>query len=156
MAYCDRCERWFNSEHAYDAHRRDSRSHYMCWKCDKDFQTSGRLDQHLRQSSRHHFCTYCDEDFDDQYDLDEHDQECHEYCQSCNLVRFQTFGLIRGGNLNPFFVQWLETTDDLVEHNKEDHYYCVECDRLFMNLNNLQNVCSFLRSSATQITSNPG
>ncbi|ELU45831.1 zinc-finger double-stranded RNA-binding domain-containing protein [Rhizoctonia solani AG-1 IA] len=87
MAYCDRCDRWFNSEYAYNAHRRDSSSHYMCWKCDKDFQTSTRLDQHLRQSSRHNYCTYCDEDFEDQDDLNEHYEDCHEFCHSCNMHR---------------------------------------------------------------------
>ncbi|CAE6523213.1 unnamed protein product [Rhizoctonia solani] len=118
MAYCDRCNRWFNSDWAYDAHRRDSSRHHVCFTCDKDFQTSERLDQHFRQSNRHYYCSFCDEHFEDDYDLSEHDDQCHEYCGSCGL--------------------WLDTTDDLVKHNKERHYYCAECDRFFINLNNLQ------------------
>ncbi|CAE6449569.1 unnamed protein product [Rhizoctonia solani] len=118
MAYCDRCDRSFSSDYAYNDHRRDSSRHYVCFPCNKDFPTRERFNQHLKQSSRHHYCFWCYEDFEDEYDLDEHDEECHEYCNSCDL--------------------WLDTTDDLVEHNKEEHYYCVECDRLFISLNNLQ------------------
>ncbi|CAE7081179.1 unnamed protein product [Rhizoctonia solani] len=118
MAHCDRCDRWFGSDHAYDAHRRDSSKHYVCFPCNKDFPTYERYYQHM-QSSRHHFCPFCDLDFEDNYDLSEHDEETHSYCAACEL--------------------WVDTADDLIEHNKEDHYYCVECDRLFDNLNNLQN-----------------
>ncbi|CAE6439400.1 hypothetical protein ACGC1H_000781 [Rhizoctonia solani] len=119
MAYCERCNRGFGSDYAYDAHRRDSSRHYVCFPCNKDFPTYERLNQHLRQSSRHsYYCFFCDIDFEDDYDLSEHDEQYHEYCNSCDL--------------------WVDTTDDLVEHNKERHYYCVECNRFFMNMNNLQ------------------
>ncbi|KEP52397.1 zinc finger, C2H2 type protein [Rhizoctonia solani 123E] len=118
MPECDRCDRWFASDYAYNAHRRDSSSHYVCFPCDRDFQTHHQLDQHLRQSSRHNYCPFCEEDFDDEDDLSEHDEQCHEYCNPCEM--------------------WFETTDELVEHNKDQHHYCVECDRCFMNLNNLQ------------------
>ncbi|KAJ1308657.1 hypothetical protein OPQ81_004351 [Rhizoctonia solani] len=119
MAYCDLCDRYFNSDYAYDNHRRGSSRHHFCVPCGRDFQTSGQLNQHLRQSSRHYYCFFCQEDFDDDYDLSEHYQERHEYCDSCEL--------------------WLDTTEDLVEHKRDEHYYCVECDRLFISLNNLQN-----------------
>ncbi|KAH7343794.1 hypothetical protein B0J17DRAFT_593415 [Rhizoctonia solani] len=118
MAYCDRCDRHFSSDWAYDSHRRDSSRHYVCFPCNKDFQTHQQLDQHLRQSSRHYYCSFCCDDFEDNYDLSEHYQQYHEYCNACNL--------------------WLEAPNDLVEHNKQEHHYCVECDRFFTNLNNLQ------------------
>ncbi|KAH7343793.1 hypothetical protein B0J17DRAFT_643954 [Rhizoctonia solani] len=118
MAYCDRCDRWFNSEHAYNAHCRDSSRHHICYPCGIDFQTYERLDRHLRKSSKHSYCSWCYEDFQDEYDLDDHYEQCHEYCSSCQL--------------------WLDTADDLANHNKTQHYYCVECDRFFMNANNLQ------------------
>ncbi|CAE7081199.1 unnamed protein product [Rhizoctonia solani] len=118
MAHCDRCNRWFGSDYAYDAHRRDSSRHYVCFPCNKDFPTYERYQQHLSRSSRHYYCSYCNLDFQDDYDLSEHDDETHSYCTSCNLL--------------------VDTAEDLIEHNKTAHYYCVGCNRFFNSQNNLQ------------------
>ncbi|KDN50975.1 hypothetical protein RSAG8_00604, partial [Rhizoctonia solani AG-8 WAC10335] len=127
MAYCDRCDRYFGSEYAYDAHRRDSSRHHVCFPCDKDFLTYERLDQHFIKSSRHHYCIFCREDFQDNDDLSEHYEQYHELCHPCRV--------------------WLDTPEDLAVHNQEKHpsYYCAECKRVFMNMNNLR---AHLNSSA--------
>ena len=123
MAYCDRCDRYFNSERALNMHERDSPNHNFC--CNKDFATESRLQQHWTSSAAHDYCQYCDEHFDDSEELQEHFEQNHDYCSLCRKVFASNHGL--------------------QQHNSQvRHVYCPSCDRTFQNENNLRN---HLRSS---------
>ena len=87
MAYCDRCDRSFVSEHALWQHEEASSMHWFCRDCDRDFTSNSALIQHMVNSSRHHYCRSCEEDFDDEDDLEDHYAEDHHYCRSCSEVR---------------------------------------------------------------------
>ncbi|KIJ50646.1 hypothetical protein M422DRAFT_224621 [Sphaerobolus stellatus SS14] len=124
MAYCDRCERGFNSLHGLQRHEADSPKHHICDDCDMDFATWVGLEQHWIQSGRHAYCRICQEHFNGDEDLDDHYDEAHYPCKSCNKL----FNNERG----------------LHEHNRQKHWYCIDCRRLFQSQSNLN---SHLNSS---------
>ncbi|GJE97004.1 C2H2 type zinc-finger protein [Phanerochaete sordida] len=117
MAWCDRCERGFPHDRAFEQHRRDSSFHWLCYKCDRDFTSERSRIQHYTQSPRHHYCQRCDEIFDDDEDLEQHFEEAHWYCSPCSLI--------------------CDSQRQLRAHKAESHWWCSICDRIFQNENNL-------------------
>ncbi|EIW87169.1 hypothetical protein CONPUDRAFT_96469 [Coniophora puteana RWD-64-598 SS2] len=113
MAYCERCERPFNSQRALDQHIEDSSSHWLCSQCDKDFETHNARLQHFVNSREHSYCRECEEDFDDDEERDQHMEDEHWWCSNHDKV----FKNERG----------------LKEHYRQSpaHHYCVDCDRPF-------------------------
>lgn len=120
MAYCNRCDRHFNSHGAWVQHVNDSSAHWMCWKCDSDFMSWNALLSHYVNSPYHSYCRHCEEDFDDDDELEEHMEDCHWWCRHCD----QVFRNERG----------------LKEHYRQSpaHHYCIDCDRHFMSDSHLR------------------
>ncbi|CAK5263914.1 unnamed protein product [Mycena citricolor] len=119
MAYCDRCDRYFQSPYALDQHRADSGAHNICDDCEIDFTTWNGLEQHYVQSRRHHYCQRCDEHFDDEDELEEHYDDSHYYCSRCR--------------------RFFRNEQGLHDHYRQSdqHHYCVPCRRLFLSASNL-------------------
>lgn len=86
MAYCDTCERYFNSYSGLWKHLLHSSMHNFCASCERDFPTYQALIQHYVNSSLHNYCKWCDEDFGRVSDLNEHYDEEHGLCKGCNTV----------------------------------------------------------------------
>ncbi|KAI0325435.1 hypothetical protein GY45DRAFT_1364490 [Cubamyces sp. BRFM 1775] len=118
MAWCDRCDRFFSSEHALWQHEQDSNMHHICYKCNKDFTSAWALIQHYTQSPRHPYCQRCDEHFDDYEELYDHYEDAHWYCRPCNTIFDSELGLH--------------------EHRRQKHAdrYCVPCKRMFQSASN--------------------
>ena len=72
MAYCDRCERWFQDNNSLEKHKRGSSSHWPCYDCDRDFASSYARQAHYRKSSNHHYCRECDRHFQSESNLRQH------------------------------------------------------------------------------------
>ncbi|KAH9024636.1 hypothetical protein EDB85DRAFT_1850138, partial [Lactarius pseudohatsudake] len=53
MAYCDRCERTFSHDRAYEQHRSYSIAHWLCDSCDIDVASEECLIQHYGNSPKH-------------------------------------------------------------------------------------------------------
>lgn len=87
MAYCDRCDRSFPHDSAYEQHRSDSYAHWLCDSCDIDFGSEESLDQHYGNSSKHHYCKDCDRHFDSAHSKMQHLEAKHWYCETHNRVR---------------------------------------------------------------------
>ncbi|KAI0299998.1 hypothetical protein B0F90DRAFT_1810532 [Multifurca ochricompacta] len=95
MSHCDRCERWFPHDQAYDQHRENSNNHWICDSCDIDFknqesreqhyifQSEEGLNSHYRQSGEHNYCAQCEEVFGDDDELWDHAEEEHNACSPC-------------------------------------------------------------------------
>ncbi|KAF8899323.1 hypothetical protein BD779DRAFT_1488197 [Infundibulicybe gibba] len=126
MAYCDDCDRYFNTHHALRQHLLNSSLHNYCGDCEIDFSSFKGLKEHWVQSRYHDYCQYCDEHFQDEEDLEEHYEDCHYYCPTCRRVFRSEYGL--------------------TEHYRQSpaHHYCASCDRLFRSESNLN---THLRSS---------
>ncbi|KAG7452070.1 uncharacterized protein BT62DRAFT_926274 [Guyanagaster necrorhizus] len=126
MAYCDRCERYFNSMKALRQHESNSSSHNICDDCDIDFSTWLGLKEHYVQSPNHAYCQYCDRHFTYNWQLTEHYDDDHYYCGKCNKV--------------------FKNDNGLHEHRRQspNHHYCTSCRRDFQSQSNLN---SHLRSS---------
>ncbi|KAK0209056.1 hypothetical protein DFS33DRAFT_499299 [Desarmillaria ectypa] len=126
MAYCNRCERYFNSMTALRQHKSNSSSHNICDDCDIDFSTWLGLKEHYAQSSNHAYCQYCNHLFSDDWDLREHYDDIHYYCGKCSKVFKDEHGLHEHRRQSP------------------NHYYCASCKRDFQSESNLD---AHLRSS---------
>src|ERR1700733_10172467 len=83
MVFCDRCDRYFPHEKAYNQHRADHNAHWMCWSCDRDFFSFRAREQHWMNSSLHEYCTICEEPFDDDEEFLDHLEEYHFTCRMC-------------------------------------------------------------------------
>ncbi|CAL1698640.1 unnamed protein product [Somion occarium] len=128
MAYCDRCDRYFNSGGALGQHQQNSSAHHICDDCDRDFTIAAGLISHYVNSSAHHYCESCELDFDDEDDLEDHYEEDHCYCGPCG--------------------RFFSSEQALDSHNREKHrLYCKPCERTFQSQNSLDN---HLRSSIHQ------
>ncbi|KZT35199.1 hypothetical protein SISSUDRAFT_990851 [Sistotremastrum suecicum HHB10207 ss-3] len=127
--YCQRCDRTFWSEHAYQQHVENSSAHYWCEKCDRDFVSYHARRSHYIQSGFHHFCHKCDEDFESRRGLLRHFSEDHWYCGRHNTIFDSSLGL------KEHYVQ------------SPDHHYCQKCSQHFDDKNNLD---QHLRSSTHQ------
>ncbi|CAL1707706.1 unnamed protein product [Somion occarium] len=127
MPACDRCDRWFNSEHGLWLHERDSSRHNICYDCGLDFSTKLWLKEHLVQSPRHFYCQRCNNHYNDMDELEEHYEEYHYYCRICSKVFDFQVGLH--------------------EHNRQVHPYCISCKRVFQTRSNLD---AHMRSSVHQ------
>ena len=73
MAYCQVCDRSFQSEKALDQHLSSSRRH--AFDC--------RYDDHVRNSPEHNICDICGEDLGTEDDLFDHEVEIHNMCEEC-------------------------------------------------------------------------
>jgi hypothetical protein len=89
MAYCDRCERWFPHDRAYEQHVENSSSHWMCDDCDVDFASEESLNQHYTNSPRHNYCQECDKHFHGDDAREQHMRAVHWYCDRHNRVRYR-------------------------------------------------------------------
>jgi len=87
MIHCDRCQRWFPHERAYEQHTEDSCSHWICNDCEVDYASEKSLNQHYTNSSKHHYCQECDRHFDDVGAKVQHMRAKHWYCETHNRVR---------------------------------------------------------------------
>ncbi|KDQ53523.1 hypothetical protein JAAARDRAFT_197332 [Jaapia argillacea MUCL 33604] len=121
MAWCDRCDRYFVSQHALEMHIANSSSHHYCSRCERDFTSPNALESHLVNSPNHNYCRECGDDFDDWQELDEHIEENHWHCDDCDMFFRNEVGL--------------------KEHYRQSaaHHYCGPCARHFGNANSLQN-----------------
>ncbi|CDO76264.1 hypothetical protein BN946_scf184470.g22 [Trametes cinnabarina] len=119
MAWCDRCDRYFSSEHALWQHEENSSMHNICRECNKDFASPWALKQHYVQSPRHPYCQVCEILFDAWDELDDHYNEDHHFCDDCRRI--------------------FNSESGLHEHRRQSHAerYCVDCKRMFRNANNL-------------------
>ncbi len=70
MIYCNRCNTWFNNNHDYHLHRRNSPLNFICWSCNIDFQDWGGLEEHYRRSPMHFYCPSCQKLYTSQNALD--------------------------------------------------------------------------------------
>jgi len=86
MAYCDRCERSFSLDWAYEQHRSNSNAHWLCDSCDIDFASEESLDQHYGNSPKHHYCKECERHFDSAKSKMQHMEAKHWYCERHNRV----------------------------------------------------------------------
>ncbi|KAF9019618.1 hypothetical protein BDZ89DRAFT_1072869 [Hymenopellis radicata] len=120
MAYCDRCQRYFQTSRALDEHERHSGNHHICNDCGLDFSTWVGLKEHYVQSPRHSYCQPCNTLFPSDQSLKTHYHSQHHYCEKCNKLFVNDHGLS--------------------EHYRQlpNHSYCVECKRDFQNDNNLR------------------
>jgi len=87
MAYCDRCQRWFPHDRAYEQHTEDSDSHWICEDCNIDFASEESLVKHYANSPNHHYCRECDRHFPDEGARMQHMRAKHWYCEIHNRVR---------------------------------------------------------------------
>jgi hypothetical protein len=81
MAYCDRCQRWFPHDRAYEQHTSDSDSHWLCEDCNVDFTSEESLVQHYANSPNHHYCQECDRHFPNEGARMQHMKAKHWYCE---------------------------------------------------------------------------
>ncbi|KAF8899326.1 hypothetical protein BD779DRAFT_76794 [Infundibulicybe gibba] len=86
MAYCDNCNRGFNTHYALRQHFLDSSRHNYCKDCEIDFQTPNGLKEHWVQSFNHNYCQYCDDHFWNEDDLKIHYENYHHPCSMCHRV----------------------------------------------------------------------
>ena len=86
MAYCDRCDRWFPHDRAYEQHTENSQSHWICADCDIDFATQKSLDQHYANSPKHSYCQECDQHFSGKGARAQHMRAKHWYCETHDRV----------------------------------------------------------------------
>ncbi|KAI0298189.1 hypothetical protein BC826DRAFT_951180 [Russula brevipes] len=86
MAYCNRCQRWFTHDRAYEQHIEDSSSHWICGICDIDFASPQSLGQHYADSPKHHHCRVCDRHFVHVRAKVQHMEAKHWYCQAHKRV----------------------------------------------------------------------
>ncbi|SJL15665.1 related to zinc finger protein [Armillaria ostoyae] len=126
MAYCDRCERYFNNMTALRQHELNSSSHNICDDCEIDFSTWPGLKEHYVQSPNHSYCQECDRHFSHDWNLTEHYEDEHDYCTQCSKMFKNEHGLH--------------------EHRRQSphHHYCASCKRDFQSQSNLN---SHLNSS---------
>ncbi|KAJ7511592.1 hypothetical protein B0H11DRAFT_1952170 [Mycena galericulata] len=119
MAYCDRCQRYFNNYPALDQHERNSPNHHICEDCGIDFPSWRGLKEHYVQSRAHDYCQHCDSHFDDTRELEFHYQNSHDYCVKCRKFFKNALGLH--------------------EHYRQSelHHYCAPCQRIFQSASNL-------------------
>ncbi|KAJ7193236.1 hypothetical protein GGX14DRAFT_577421 [Mycena pura] len=119
MAYCDRCERYFNGYHSLHQHEQNSANHNICNDCGTDFATWTGLKEHYVQSARHHYCQRCNRHFDHSDDLETHYEDAHHYCADCG--------------------RFFQNAHGLHEHYRqsERHHYCADCQRQFLSASNL-------------------
>ncbi|KAH8991387.1 hypothetical protein EDB86DRAFT_3046177 [Lactarius hatsudake] len=113
MAYCDRCERTFPHDWAYEQHRSNSHAHWLCDSCDIDFASEDSLDQHYGNSPKHHYCKDCERHFDSVKSKMQHMEAKHWYCETHNRI--------------------FDSENSLKSHCRQsgDHIYCVECEMNF-------------------------
>jgi len=90
MAYCDRCDRWFQSIPALVKHEGVSDAHWPCEDCDLDYVTHYGLREHYIQSPKHRYCRECDFLFDLEESRIQHMEAHHWYCQKHDEVRNST------------------------------------------------------------------
>lgn len=83
MISCDRCNRWFNNNHDYHQHIRNSPLHFVCWDCNIDFEDWDGLEEHYEVE--HHYCSECRKLFKNEHGLQEHCRQSprHFYCPPC-------------------------------------------------------------------------
>ncbi|KAJ7177404.1 hypothetical protein C8R43DRAFT_1193400 [Mycena crocata] len=126
MAYCSRCQRFFNNYPALYQHEKNSPHHNICGDCDMDFTSWTGLKEHYVQSRAHDYCQRCDQHFDNPSGLEYHYQQEHHYCAKCR--------------------RFFQNERGLSEHYRQSdlHHYCAPCKRLFQSASNLQ---SHLNSS---------
>ena len=89
MAYCDRCDRSFTNDGAYEQHISNSNAHWLCDSCDVDFASEESLVQHYGGSPKHHYCKECDRHFDSTKSKMQHMEAKHWYCEAHNRVRIE-------------------------------------------------------------------
>ncbi|KAH9028704.1 hypothetical protein EDB84DRAFT_1497725 [Lactarius hengduanensis] len=82
MAYCDRCERAFPHDWAYEQHRSNSNAHWLCDSCDIDFASEESPDQHYGNSPKHHYYKECERHFDSENSKMQHMEAKHWYCET--------------------------------------------------------------------------
>jgi uncharacterized C2H2 Zn-finger protein len=87
MAYCDRCERYFAHDRAYEQHVENSHSHWLCESCDIDFASLKSREQHYANSPKHNYCQECERHFDSAIGKTQHMEAKHWYCHMHNRVR---------------------------------------------------------------------
>ncbi|KAL1874430.1 hypothetical protein VTK73DRAFT_307 [Phialemonium thermophilum] len=82
-AYCQRCQRSFDSLSAKRQHVLASSRHHICPECPQelDFDTDDDLDHHLK--TIHHCCTECQRLFNSASQLTQHDISQHNMCDIC-------------------------------------------------------------------------
>ena len=84
MAYCQVCDRSFQSEKALDQHLSNSRRHaFDCRFCGLHFETQTGYDDHVRDSPDHNICGICGEDLGTGDELFNHELEIHNMCEEC-------------------------------------------------------------------------
>ncbi|KAJ7761198.1 hypothetical protein DFH07DRAFT_903318 [Mycena maculata] len=93
MAYCDRCERYFNGISALRQHEQNSPNHHICDDCDIDFASWRGLKEHYVQSRVHDYCQRCDSHFSDTRELESHYESDHYYCIKCRRFFQNALGL---------------------------------------------------------------
>ncbi|KAI9051551.1 hypothetical protein LZ554_004597 [Drepanopeziza brunnea f. sp. 'monogermtubi'] len=76
MPLCDPCDRWFNSDHAYQMHLDNSILHvqspeFECEACDRTFSSERSLHQHCSNSG-HPYCIPCKRMFRNHNNLTQH------------------------------------------------------------------------------------
>jgi len=86
MAYCDRCERWFQSNRALEQHKENSNAHWSCDDCDLDFGSFYARQEHYIQSRNHHYCRECDRLFNFEESRMQHMEAKHWYCERHDRV----------------------------------------------------------------------
>ena len=120
MYTCDRCDRFFTDERAYERHVQTSARHHVCRECNQDFTSWQGRKRHWVRSPAHHYCEQCDRHFGDRTAYIEHSRTAHHYCETCDLF----FG----------------SDNKLHRHHLQSHAdrYCVECRRSFVTPNNFE------------------
>ena len=86
MAYCDRCDRSFPHDRAYEQHTENSHSHWICEDCEIDFASEEALEQHYANSPKHHYCRECDQHFSGVWARTQHMRAKHWYCETHDKV----------------------------------------------------------------------
>ncbi|KAH9030598.1 hypothetical protein EDB83DRAFT_2269042 [Lactarius deliciosus] len=109
MAYCDRCERSFPHDRAYEQHS----AHWLCDSCDIDFASEECLIQHYGNSPKNRYCKECDRDFDSTMSKMQHVEAKHWYCETHDRI-FNS-----------------EYSRESHYRQSDDHIYCVECEMNF-------------------------
>lgn len=101
--YCNRCERPFAHNRAYQDHINNNSRHNVCFVCDKDYENQNHLRQHERD--KHNACSDCETTFSAPSNLSAHlRSEFHvgrKYTCACNEGFASPAGLLlhieRGG-----------------------------------------------------------
>lgn len=170
MAYCDRCERYFQNNNDLLKHKMNSWSHFFCDNCDNEFTTWNSLEQHYSNSPRHHYCSdhrlvrsghdrsfahsyiyHFLQNFHSPESLRQHYIQSgdHSYCKLCSILCSDFDDLLEHGEEYHIVCgscdRFFQAEQSLASHIAASHYYCIDCNRFFNTQSNLD---QHLRSSA--------